>query len=171
MDPSLARGRLATLLAFARGAAGQSISNPYLTLGILARCLLAPRVVLVAIQVFALAFAWPGRDCPSQARGRGLPPAWRASPLRLWVSVAFLLPADCSLSNAGLPTSTQRPHDRNASPQADLAFVSAFPGEKEVLYPPLTHLEPTCKSQKLHVHSTHTVSSEYEVYEVKVSIG
>jgi len=53
---------------------------------------------------------------------------------------------------------------------ADLAFLSAFPGEKEVLYPPLTHLRPTGRSQKVDVHATHR-DVEYEVYEVKVSIG
>ena len=32
---------------------------------------------------------------------------------------------------------------------ADLQWLSAFPGEAEVLYPPLTHLQPTGKRQRL----------------------
>ena len=32
---------------------------------------------------------------------------------------------------------------------ADLAWISAFPGEKEVLYPPLTFLSPTGRTQKV----------------------
>jgi hypothetical protein len=102
---------------------------------------------------------------PSQARGRGLPPAWRASLFRpLGASCPF-----CCLPTgllAGWPTDDPAA----ASPQADLAFLSAFPGEKEVLYPPLTHLRPTGRSQKVDVHATHR-DVEYEVYEVKVSIG
>ena len=34
---------------------------------------------------------------------------------------------------------------------ADIAFLSAFPGEKEYVYPPLTYLEPTGEKQTLRV--------------------
>ena len=51
-----------------------------------------------------------------------------------------------------------------------MAFLSVFPSEKEVLYPPLTHLKPTGRSQKMDLHVAHR-HVEYEVYEVKVSIG
>ena len=34
---------------------------------------------------------------------------------------------------------------------ADLAWCSAFPGEKEFLFPPLTYLEPTGETQTLRV--------------------
>ena len=32
---------------------------------------------------------------------------------------------------------------------ADVAWLSAFPGEKEVLFPPLTYLSPTGRTQKV----------------------
>ena len=32
---------------------------------------------------------------------------------------------------------------------ADLTFLSAFPGEKEILYPPLTHLKPAGPVQEV----------------------
>ena len=32
---------------------------------------------------------------------------------------------------------------------ADLTFLSAFPGEKEYLYPPLTYLKPTGKTMSV----------------------
>ena len=32
---------------------------------------------------------------------------------------------------------------------ADLSFVSAFPGEHEYLYPPLTHLAPTGRTEQV----------------------
>ena len=34
---------------------------------------------------------------------------------------------------------------------ADLQWVSAFPGEGEVLYPPLTYLQPTGRLQRIYV--------------------
>ena len=34
---------------------------------------------------------------------------------------------------------------------ADLSFLSAFPAEREFLYPPLTYLQPTGEVQKLRV--------------------
>ena len=32
---------------------------------------------------------------------------------------------------------------------ADIAFLSAFPGEREVLFPPLTYLKPTKRREVL----------------------
>jgi len=34
-------------------------------------------------------------------------------------------------------------HDRGA----DISWLSAFPGEKEVLFPPLTYLKPTGRAE------------------------
>jgi hypothetical protein len=34
---------------------------------------------------------------------------------------------------------------------ADLQWVSAFPGEAEILYPPLTYLQPTGRKQVIEV--------------------
>ena len=50
---------------------------------------------------------------------------------------------------------------------ADLSFLSAFPGEAEVLYPPLTHLAPT--SDKQIVKSDGGV--EFAVIEVRPTFG
>ena len=36
---------------------------------------------------------------------------------------------------------------------ADLQWLSAFPAEAEVLYPPLTYLQPTGRTQKLELGS------------------
>lgn len=49
---------------------------------------------------------------------------------------------------------------------ADLSFVSAFPAEAEVLYPPLTHLRPTGRMQKVEVEDT-----LFTIIEVKPSFG
>ena len=35
---------------------------------------------------------------------------------------------------------------------ADIQWLSAFPGEKEFLYPPLTYLQPTGKRQVVELH-------------------
>jgi hypothetical protein len=35
---------------------------------------------------------------------------------------------------------------------ADLQWVSAFPAEAEILYPPLTYLQPTGRTQVIQVH-------------------
>ena len=48
---------------------------------------------------------------------------------------------------------------------ADLAFLSAFPEEREVLYPPLTHLLPRRKQTVL------TSRGSYTIIEVKPSYG
>ena len=50
---------------------------------------------------------------------------------------------------------------------ADLAFLSAFPGEAEVLYPPLTHLAPTGKKQTVETES----GVAFTVVEVRPSFG
>ena len=34
---------------------------------------------------------------------------------------------------------------------ADIAFLSAFPSEREYVYPPLTYLKPTGKLETIHV--------------------
>lgn len=34
---------------------------------------------------------------------------------------------------------------------ADLQFLSAFPGEQEFLYPPLTYLQPTGRQQQIDI--------------------
>ncbi len=36
---------------------------------------------------------------------------------------------------------------------ADLQWLSAFPTEAEILYPPLTYLQPTKRSQVIQVHN------------------
>ena len=35
---------------------------------------------------------------------------------------------------------------------ADLDFLSCFPGEKEILFPPLTYLKPTGKRDEVHLY-------------------
>merc|ERR1712039_416346 len=50
---------------------------------------------------------------------------------------------------------------------ADLQWLSAFPGEAEVLYPPLTYLQPTTKEpQVVELQS----GSKFTVYEVRPTI-
>ncbi|CAK0900183.1 unnamed protein product [Prorocentrum cordatum] len=50
---------------------------------------------------------------------------------------------------------------------ADLEWLSAFPGEAEVLYPPLTYLQPTGREpQVVELKSGH----KFTVYEVKPTI-
>ena len=51
---------------------------------------------------------------------------------------------------------------------ADLAFLSAFPGEAEFLLPPLTCLRPTGRKQTITFHSEHRHEVEkYTVIEVE----
>ena len=49
---------------------------------------------------------------------------------------------------------------------ADLRWLSAFPDEAEVLYPPLTFLEPTGRTQRLRTHGFN-----FHVIEVKPQIA
>ena len=51
---------------------------------------------------------------------------------------------------------------------ADLTFLSAFPGEREVLYPPLTHLAPS-RTQRVEVGGPGGVV--FTVVEVRPSFG
>ena len=48
----------------------------------------------------------------------------------------------------------------------DIAFLSAFPGEDEYLFPPLTYLSPTGETQKLEVDD-----AVYHVVDVKPRIS
>lgn len=50
---------------------------------------------------------------------------------------------------------------------ADLQWLSAFPGEEEVLYPPLTYLQPTTREPQVIQLST---GHKFTVYEVKPTI-
>lgn len=50
---------------------------------------------------------------------------------------------------------------------ADLQWLSAFPGEEEVLYPPLTYLQPTTRDPQVVQLST---GHKFTVYEVKPTI-
>jgi len=50
---------------------------------------------------------------------------------------------------------------------ADLQWLSAFPGEEEVLYPPLTYLQPTAREPQVVQLST---GHKFTVYEVKPTI-
>lgn len=50
---------------------------------------------------------------------------------------------------------------------ADLTFLSAFPGEREVLYPPLTHLKPTGRKQVMKTDGGFV----FTTVEVKPSFG
>ena len=47
---------------------------------------------------------------------------------------------------------------------ADLAWISLFPNESEVLYPPLTYMQPTGRSQVVEVDGFH-----YTIVEVRVT--
>ena len=49
---------------------------------------------------------------------------------------------------------------------AELKWLSAFPGEEEVLYPPLTYLQPTGREQRITLRGGHT----FKVYEVKPTL-
>ena len=49
---------------------------------------------------------------------------------------------------------------------ADLTFISAFPAERECLFPPLTHMRPVGEPQQVRVGSL-----TYMVLEVKPSFG
>ena len=49
---------------------------------------------------------------------------------------------------------------------ADLQFLSAFPGEKEICYPPLTHLRPTGRKQSMQIEGV-----EFRVIEVTPSFS
>ena len=49
---------------------------------------------------------------------------------------------------------------------AELTFLSAFPAERECLYPPLTHMQPVGKPFQVRVGSV-----TYTVLEVKPQIG
>lgn len=50
---------------------------------------------------------------------------------------------------------------------ADLAFLSAFPGEDEFLLPPLTCLRPTGKTQTITFRAEGGDDSKYTVIEVE----
>ena len=53
------------------------------------------------------------------------------------------------------------------SPVSDISFLSAFPGERELLYPPLTHLKMTDKKPvELESHG-----AKYTVCEVEPTLG
>jgi hypothetical protein len=47
----------------------------------------------------------------------------------------------------------------------DISFLSAFPTESEFLFPPLTYLQPTGRTQKVHVDGT-----TFEVIDVKPNL-
>ena len=49
---------------------------------------------------------------------------------------------------------------------ADIQFLSAFPAEAEVLYPPLTYLQPTGKIQEVKAGGR-----RFTVVEVEVTVG
>eukprot|EP00283_Hemiselmis_rufescens_P027158 CAMPEP_0173468796 /NCGR_PEP_ID=MMETSP1357-20121228/77028_1 /TAXON_ID=77926 /ORGANISM="Hemiselmis rufescens, Strain PCC563" /LENGTH=1323 /DNA_ID=CAMNT_0014437019 /DNA_START=863 /DNA_END=4834 /DNA_ORIENTATION=- len=53
---------------------------------------------------------------------------------------------------------------------ADLQWLSAFPAEKEVLYPPLTYLSPTGRREQVDV-SRNGKTLEYTVIEVEPTMG
>jgi len=53
---------------------------------------------------------------------------------------------------------------------ADLQFLSAFPGEVEFLYPPLTYLQPTGKEELVSYEPKGTAPVEYRVIEVRPHI-
>ena len=50
---------------------------------------------------------------------------------------------------------------------ANLNFISAFPGEVECLYPPLTHLAPTGNKQEVKLQN----GVQFTVVEVKPTFG
>ena len=50
---------------------------------------------------------------------------------------------------------------------ADISFLSVYPEEKEILYPPLTYLGPTRRERSIEVID----GVEYQVVEVKPSFG
>jgi len=54
---------------------------------------------------------------------------------------------------------------------ADLRWVSAFPGEAEVLYPPLTYLKPTGRTEKISAKNKNGQILTITVIEVKPAIG
>mmetsp|Transcript_17093 Transcript_17093/g.41162 ORF Transcript_17093/g.41162 Transcript_17093/m.41162 type:complete len:536 (-) Transcript_17093:134-1741(-) len=54
---------------------------------------------------------------------------------------------------------------------ADLQWVSAFPGEAEVLYPPLTYLKPTGRTEKISAKNKNGQILTITVIEVKPAIG
>jgi hypothetical protein len=56
---------------------------------------------------------------------------------------------------------------------ADLQYLSAFPGEKELLFPPLTYLRPTDKN-RAPLERTHTVGKstfKFSFIEVEPTIS
>lgn len=55
----------------------------------------------------------------------------------------------------------------NLQQGADISFLSVFPDEEELLYPPLTHLKWTGKPPVEHTHR----GVEYRVYEVEPNMG
>lgn len=55
---------------------------------------------------------------------------------------------------------------------ADLQWLSAFPGEAEVLYPPLTYLKPTGRTQEIVVQKDATGAELcFRVVEVMPTMG
>ena len=55
---------------------------------------------------------------------------------------------------------------------ADLAWISAFPAEAEILFPPLTYLEPTSgKPEKVVVTDEAGAQATYYVVEVTPHFG
>jgi hypothetical protein len=50
---------------------------------------------------------------------------------------------------------------------ADLKWLSAFPSESEVLYPPLTYLQPTGRVQEIHIKELYS----FIVVEVRPTIA
>ena len=46
---------------------------------------------------------------------------------------------------------------------ADLAWISLFPNESEVLYPPLTYMQPTGKTEVIELDGHHLTFVEVRV--------
>ena len=65
-------------------------------------------------------------------------------------------------------TTRQRPplDDGYERRGADLTFLSAFPAEKEVLFPPQTYLRPTGRTEAIQ-----TAGKEWRVVEVTASFA
>lgn len=60
------------------------------------------------------------------------------------------------------------PHAAVPSTQADLQWLSAFPGEAEILFPPLTYLQPTGRIERVKLLEG---SVSYTIVEVEPHIS
>ena len=54
---------------------------------------------------------------------------------------------------------------------ADLQWLSAFPGEAEILYPPLTYLKPTGKAERFDAESVDGERVSFTVVELQPTLG